>query len=86
MRSQMTRLAVAVLLVCFVLVSSPAAWAWPAAGPASTPVKESVAERLMDWLQSLIERHVTAHQSTAAPQVPHTQLKEGPQIDPNGQH
>ncbi len=85
MRSQMTRLAVAMLLVCFVLVSSPAAWAWPVGGPSLTPVKESLTERLMDWLQSLVERHVTAHQS-AAPAVPHDQTKEGPQIDPNGQH
>ena len=86
MRSQMTRLTVA-LLVCFALVSSSGAWAWPVVpGPVSTAVRESsLAENLLDWVRSLIERHTIPHQSPA-PATPHSQPKEGPQIDPNGQH
>lgn len=88
MRSQMTRLAVAMLLVCFVLVSSPGAWARPVSGPASTGVRESnsLTERFLDWVQSLISRHEILHQSSAAPEVPHNQPKEGQQMDPNGLH
>jgi hypothetical protein len=84
MRSQMTRLAVALLLVCFVLASSPGAWALPVSGPASTPVGEtSLTERLLDWITSLIERRAIPHQSPA-PEIPRGQQKEGPQMDPNG--
>lgn len=86
MRSQMTRLAVATLLVCFVLVSSSGAWARPVSGPVSTPTRESaLVERLLDWVASLIERRDVAHPSPA-PKDPRNQTKEGSQMDPNGQH
>jgi hypothetical protein len=87
MRPQMTRFAVAMLLVCFVLVSSPGAWAWPVTVPASSLAGEnnSWAERLLDWVQSLIDRHQTSHQASA-PEPPRNQPKEGSQMDPNGQH
>jgi hypothetical protein len=84
MRSQKTRLAAALLLVCFVLVSSSGAWARPVSGPASTPAEEtSLTERLLDWVMSLIERRAIPHQSLA-PEPPRSQPKEGIQIDPNG--
>jgi hypothetical protein len=87
MRSQMPRLAVATLLVCFVLVSSSSAWARPVVSePASMPAQESTqAKGLLDWVVSLIERHVVPHQS-AAPEPPRNQPKEGAQMDPNGHH
>jgi len=86
MRSQMTRLAVATLLVCSALVSSSGAWARPVSESSPISVQESsLAESLLDWVMSFIERHVSPHQR-AAPEPPRNQPKEGPQIDPNGQH
>ena len=86
MRSQMTRLMVAALLVCFALVSSSVAWARPVSGPAPLHVQESLLiEDLVDWVISLMERHSTS-QKSPAPESPHNQPKEGPQVDPNGQH
>lgn len=86
MRSQMTRLMVAALLVCFALVSSSVAWARPVSGPASATVRESsLAESLLDWVLSLIERRDVPHQSPT-PELPRNQPKEGPQMDPNGEH
>jgi hypothetical protein len=84
MRSQMTRLMVAALLVCFALVSSSAAWARPVSGPAPIRLQESLLiEDLVDWVISLIERHSTS-QKSPAPESPRNQPKEGPQVDPNG--
>ena len=84
MRSQMTRLMVAALLVCCALVFTSGAWARPVSGPASTRAQESpLIENLVDWVLSLIGRHSISHQGPA-PDSPHNQPKEGPQIDPNG--
>lgn len=87
MRSQMTRLTVTALLVCFALVSSSGAWARPVLGPVSTIVREgnSLAESFLNWALSLIERRTIPHQSTS-PEPPRNQPKEGSQMDPNGQH
>jgi hypothetical protein len=86
MRSQMTRLTVAALLVCFALVFTSGAWARPVSGPAPTQVYEnSMIENLIDWVLSLVERHSASHQSPA-PESPRNQPKEGSQMDPNGQH
>jgi hypothetical protein len=84
MRSQMTRLAVALLLVCSALASSTGAWARPVSESSPVSVREnSLAASLLDWVLSLIERRETPHQ-TAAQEPPRSQMKEGPQIDPNG--
>jgi hypothetical protein len=84
MRSQMTRLTVAALLVCCALVFTSDAWAWPVSGPASTRAQESpLIENLVDWVLSLIGRHSISPQSPA-PDPPRNQPKEGSQMDPNG--
>jgi len=84
MRSQMTRLAVASLLVCFVLVSSSGAWARPLSGPAAISVMEgSLVDHFLDWAKSLIEPRKVHHKSPA-PEPPRIQPKEGSQMDPNG--
>ena len=86
MRSLMTRFTVAALLVCFAMVFTSGAWARPVSGPAPTLAYESsMIESLVDWVLSLIERRDIPHQSPA-PAPPRNQQKEGPQMDPNGQH
>jgi len=84
MRSQMARLMVAALVVCFALVSNSSAWARPVSGPESTRAQESpLIENLVDWVLSLIGRHSISPQSPA-PYPPRNQPKEGSQMDPNG--
>jgi len=86
MRSQINRLTVAALLVCFALVFTSGAWARPVSEPAPTLGQEnSMAKNLVDWVLFLIERHIVPHQTTA-PAPPRIQPKEGSQMDPNGQH
>jgi len=85
MRSLKTRLTVATLLVCFAMVFTSGAWARPVSETAPTLAHESsLMENLVDWVLSLIERHSASHQGPAP--TPPNQQKEGPQMDPNGQH
>jgi len=84
MRSQMTRLAVASLLVCFALVSSSGAWAQPVSGSAAISVLENpLVDSLMSWVKSLVKQRESPHHGSA-PKLPRIQPKEGPQMDPNG--
>ena len=83
MRSQMTRLTVPAVLVCLALVSTSGAWARPVKEPAPVPKQESsLVDNLLEWVQSLLERHGFPH----TPPVPETPAfqQEGPQMDPNG--
>ena len=55
MRSQMTRLTVPAVLICFALVSSSGAWARPVHEPAPVLQGEiSLAESLVAWTLSLL--------------------------------
>ncbi len=85
MRSQMTRLTVPAVLVCFALVSSSGAWARPVHEPAPVLQGEvSLAENLVAWTLSLLfEKQGTPHTKPAS-KPPHIHTKEGPQADPNG--
>jgi hypothetical protein len=87
MRSLMTRLMVATLLVCFAMVFTSGAWARPASEPAPTLMHESSRiETFVDWFLSLIERHSALPKSPTPASPQNRQPKEGSQMDPNGHH
>ena len=84
MRSH-TKCLAAALLLCFALVSGSGAWALPVHGSVPAPRQESsLVANLRDWVGSLLVR-AGILPGGAVPE-PHSQPKEGPQMDPNGHH